>query len=239
MNFISTTLKTLLLALAAFSTVAMAEGQLMVTPATIGVEPDGKAFVTLKNMGNAPLYIKVDLMKINNPGQQPESKTAIGNLQHPEILANPSKLTLGPNQSRRVELVSIAETPVETAWRLYTIPVKSLKVVGKAEADKINTPMSVSIGYGVLVFHHPARANVRHELAHRCENGGMTLVNKGSVRELLTHVSLTPAPSAATHLGKEGNGNIKVAVFPGTDIHLPATQLQGKSASESFSVSCL
>ena len=68
-----------------------------------------------------------------------------------------------------------------------------------APKDKISAPMSVSIGYGVLVRHMPPPDKQRVGWNHRCGAGVITLVNTGNVRQLLSDV------------GKPGE---TVALFP-------------------------
>ncbi|ALX14384.1 pilus assembly protein [Burkholderia cepacia JBK9] len=183
---------------------AHAEGELMVMPATVKVFDGHEQKVTVRNLGDAPLYLSVSVQKVTNPGMTPETKVALGDLPHPGILASPDKLTLGPNQDRSISLKSLAEPGNEELYRLYIVPVKSLKV-DDAPQDKITAPMSVSVGYGVLVRLMPPPGKQRSGWAHRCDGGGLTLENTGNVRQVFTDLTYDKAPAAQT-----------VAVFPGT-----------------------
>jgi len=175
-----------------------AGGELMVMPATTRVFNNHEQTVTVKNMGDEPLYLSISLQKVMNPGLTPEKKVPLGELERPGILPSPEKLTLGPGQSRRVSLKSLFEPAEEALYRLYIVPVRSLKV-DDAPKDKISAPMSVSIGYGVLVRHMPPPDKQRVGWNHRCGAGVITLVNTGNVRQLLSDV------------GKPGE---TVALFP-------------------------
>lgn len=186
-----------------------AEGELMVMPATTRVFNNHKQKVTVKNMGDAPLYLSISLQKVMNPGLVPETKVALGELEHPGMLASPEKLTLGPGQSRRVSLKSLFEPLDEELYRLYIVPVRSLKV-DDAPKDKITAPMSVAIGYGVLVRHMPDPDKQRSGWSHSCDTSGITLVNTGNVRHVLSDV------------GKIGE---TVALFPGTPHQFPGKRL--------------
>jgi len=115
---------------------AHADGELMVMPATTKVFNNHDQNVTVKNMGDAPLYLSISVQKVMNPGKTPEEKQNLGELQHPGMLASPDKLTLGPNQSRSITLRSLAEPENEELYRLYIVPVRSLKV-DDAPQDKI------------------------------------------------------------------------------------------------------
>ncbi len=93
--------------LLALSSLAHADGQLMVMPARSTVEGQQPRTVQVSNLGDKPLYLKVDLMRVENPGETPERKTAIGDITVPEMMASPAKLTLGPGQKRDINLVAL------------------------------------------------------------------------------------------------------------------------------------
>ncbi|UEP37214.1 pilus assembly protein [Burkholderia ambifaria] len=203
-----------------------AEGELMVMPASTRVYNNHEQKVTAKNMGDAPLYLSISLQKVTNPGMLPEQKVALGDLEHPGLIANPDKLTLGPSQTRQIVLKSLAEPQQEELYRLYIVPVKSLKV-DEAPQDKITAPMTFSIGYGVLVRHMPPPAKQRTGWAHRCDNGGITLETTGNVRELLTDVSYNNAKESKT-----------VALFPGTPQHFATKHMTLRSGDEQKTLEC-
>ncbi|VTR43746.1 Uncharacterised protein [Serratia fonticola] len=90
---------TLASALLAMSGLTLADGQLMVMPARSTVEGTQNRTVQVSNLGDKPLYLKIDMVRIENPGEKPERKTPIGELSVPEMMANPAKLTLGQAKS--------------------------------------------------------------------------------------------------------------------------------------------
>ena len=59
---------------------AHAEGELMVLPATTKLFNAHEQKVTVKNMGDAPLYLNVSVRKVTNPGMTPEKKVDLGDL---------------------------------------------------------------------------------------------------------------------------------------------------------------
>lgn len=192
---------------------AHAEGELMVMPATTKVFNAHEQTVTVRNMGDAPLYLNITVQKVTNPGAIPEKKVDLGDVAHPGMLASPDKLTLGPSQTRSIVLKSLSEPEREELYRLYILPVRSLKV-DDVPADKITAPMSVAIGYGVLVRHMPAPGKQVTGWTHRCENGGLTLENTGNVRQLFTQVVYEKAKAPQT-----------LAVFPGTPQHFATKRM--------------
>lgn len=205
---------------------AQADGELMVMPATTKVFSNHDQNVTVKNMGDAPLYLSISVQKVMNPGKTPEEKKDLGELQHPGMLASPDKLTLGPSQTRSIVLKSLAEPSSEELYRLYIVPVRSLKV-DDAPQDKISAPMSVSVGYGVLVRHMPPPGKQRGGWTHRCESGGLTLENTGNVRQIFTDVTYDKAPQAQT-----------IAVFPGTPQHFATKRMALSVDSKPQTLEC-
>ncbi|WP_192557907.1 pilus assembly protein [Pseudomonas allokribbensis] len=201
---------------------AQAEGELMVMPATTRVFNNHEQNVTVKNMGDAPLYLSISLQKVMNPGLTPETKVALGQLERPGMLASPERLTLGPGQSRKVGLKSLFEPEAEELYRLYIVPVRSLKV-NDAPKDKITAPMSVAIGYGVLVRHMPAPDKQRSGWSHGCNAGGITLTNTGNVRHVLSDV------------GKTGE---TVALFPGISQHFAGKTLSLRDKDQARTLDC-
>lgn len=197
----------------AVSQSAHAEGELMVMPATTKVFNAHDQTVTVKNMGDAPLYLNITVQKVTNPGEMPEKKVDLGEVARPGMLASPDKLTLGPGQTRAIVLKSLSEPEQEELYRLYILPVRSLKVDSVSE-DKITAPMSVAIGYGVVVRHMPAPGKQVTGWTHRCVDGGLTLENTGNVRQLFTQVVYDKAKAPQT-----------LAVFPGTPQHFATKRM--------------
>ncbi|WP_321852131.1 pilus assembly protein [Burkholderia diffusa] len=210
----------------AASQFAHAEGELMVMPVSTQVFNAHEQSVTVKNMGDAPLYLNINVQKVTNPGVTPENKVNLGEVARPGMLASPDKLTLGPGQTRSIMLKSLGEPELEELYRLYILPVRSLKV-DNAPDDKITAPMSVAIGYGVLVRHMPAPGKQKSAWTHRCENGGLTLENTGNIRQIFTDVVYDKAKPAQT-----------LAVFPGTPQHFPSKHMTLRVDEKPVTLDC-
>ncbi|KWH08464.1 pilus assembly protein [Burkholderia territorii] len=205
---------------------ANAEGELMVMPATTRLVSTHDQNVTVKNLGDSPMYLAISLQKVTNPGMSKEEKVDLNDLEHPQVLVSPDKLTLGPSQSRAIRLKSLAEIDREELYRLYIVPVKSLKV-DEAPQDKITAPMSVAVGYGVLVRHMPLPGKQREAWAHRCEQGGITLESTGTVRVVFPDITYSGAKRPET-----------VAVFPGTPRHFATKRLKFDAGGAQRTVEC-
>ena len=214
--------------LMALSQLAQADGQLMVMPARSTIEGQQPRTVQVSNLGDKPLYLKVDLVRIENPGETPERKTAIGDIAQPEMMANPAKLTLGPGQKRDINLVALKAPAKETVYRLYIVPVSSIKVVGEDSKDKINAPITFGVAYGVVVHHLPPSGAQTHGWTHQCAPGGLQLTVTGNVSSLFRDLQVTPA----------GSMPAEQKVFPGTARVFPVKALKGNADGQPFDVRC-
>lgn len=192
---------------------AWADGELMVIPAATRLFHHYDQKVTVKNVGDGPLYLSISVQKVMNPGIRPEKKVNLGDVEHPGLLASPDKVTLGPNQTRAITLTSLAEPESEEVYRLYVLPVKSLTVTD-APKDKISAPMSVSVGYGVLIRHLPPPGKQHQGWTHHCDQHGLTLENTGNVREEFKDVSW-----------RGGKPQESMSVYPGTPLHFDTTRM--------------
>lgn len=207
---------------------ASAGPQLMVTPVSLKVFNQHEQRVSVRNTGDAPLYLSISLSKVNNPGEAQENKTQITQLPHPELMATPDKLTLGPNQSRDILLTSLQEPANETVYRLYVVPVKALNI-SEIPDNKISAPMTLSVGYGVLIRHLPAPSNQRKALGHRCGTDEITLHNRGNVRLLLRQVRTATANKQIPEV---------VALFTGTPQTLKTRQLSAELDGKPVEIVC-
>ena len=227
-SMINTVRLTLVLGLMALGGYAQADGQLMVMPARTLVEGQQSRTVQVSNLGDKPLYLKVDLMRVENPGETPERKTPIGDITVPEMLANPAKLTLGPGQKRDINLVALKSPTRETLYRLYIVPVSSIKVVGEESKDKIRAPLTFGVAYGVLVHHLPPTSAQTHGWQHQCTAAGLQLTATGSVSSQFHALQVTPA----------GSMPAEQKVFPGTPRVFPVKTLKGNVDGQPFDISC-
>ncbi len=218
----------LLSSLLMVSSLVQADGQLMVMPARSTVEGEQTRTVQVSNLGDKPLYLKVDLMRLDNPGENPERKTAMGDITLPEMMVSPAKLTLGPGQKRDISLVALKSPARETLYRLYIVPVSSIKVIGEESKDKISAPLTFGVAYGVLVHHLPPSGAQTRGWTHQCSAGGVQLTASGNVHSLFGALQGTPTGSVS--------GEQKV--FPGTPRVFPVTQLKGNADGKPFDVRC-
>ncbi|RQO35003.1 pilus assembly protein [Herminiimonas sp. KBW02] len=206
---------------------AQADGELMVMPATLKVFQGHDYFVTLRNMGSAPLYLNISLLQVRNPGLMPEDKVPLAEVERPGLLASPERVTLGAGQSRKVLVRSLYEPSTEALYRLYVVPARAIQLEEGAAQDKITAPMSITIAYGVLLRHMPPPARQIESWSHRCENNAIVLENTGSVRVLLTDVSSDKETTPASR-----------ALFPGTTQRIEGKQLNWVENDQPKTLAC-
>lgn len=214
--------------LLALTSLVQADGQLMVMPARSTVEGMSNRTVQVSNVGDKPLYLKVDLVRIENPGENPERKTAIGEVPHPELMASPTKLTLGPGQKRDLNLVALKSPIRETLYRLYIVPVSSIKIVGNESREKISAPITFGVAYGVLVHHQPPTGAQIRGWEYKCVTGGLQLTATGNVYTQLSQLQAEPT----------GGLSDEQKVFPGTPLIVPVKTLKGLADGQMFNVRC-
>lgn len=204
----------------------LAEGALMVLPASLAMSDGQPRTVSVRNVGDAPLYLNIDLMKVSNPGESPEHRVPLAEVATPGLIANPGKMTLGPNQSRKITLTPLIEPQKEAVYRLYIVPVRSFDIEN-APANKISAPISLSIGYGVLVRLQPPVSQQVKSWQATCSAGGMTLSNTGTARVLFTQVKA------------RGKIDEKIAVFPETPLRLGVKQFSAQTEGKAVVVKCV
>lgn len=207
---------------------AYADGQLMVMPARSTVEGQQTRHVQVSNLGDKPLYLKIDLVRVDNPGETPERKIPIGEIAQPEIITNPAKLTLGPGQKRDISLVALKSPAKETLYRLYIVPVSSIKIIGGEQKDKITAPLTFGVAYGVVVHHLPPTGAQQRGWSHQCSAGGLQLIATGTVHALFNQLQTTPPDSVSR----------EQKVFPGVARTLPIKTLKGTADGQSFDLRC-
>jgi P pilus assembly chaperone PapD len=206
-------------------------GQLLVTPTRIAIDAlEQDRSVQVYNSGDMPLYLDIELMRVDNPGINPEHKTPIGDIPQPEMIFIPNRITLGPKQERDIKLIPLQSPTQETLYRLYINPVIDIKVVGEAEdKDKVHAPVTISIGYGVLIHHLPPLAAQTRHWQHQClSKGGLTLTTTGSVHNEFKKLHSDSDPQVTNSLN----------LYPGTPVTLPVKQLSGEADNETFTLHC-
>ncbi|EFL91092.1 hypothetical protein REG_1989 [Candidatus Regiella insecticola LSR1] len=223
--------KSLLLKIALLLSVTAAHAQLLAIPTRITVEGLEKdQTIRVINKGDIPIYLNVILERIENPGKNPENKTPIGQIQHPEMIFNPTRITLGAKQERHINLIPLTTPLQETLYRLYITPVTQTKIKG-IDDKKITVPLTFGVAYGVLIHHLPASAQQTQRWEYQClEPSGIKLTAMGKIHNSFNDLRV---PNSQQEIPSSQN------VYPGTPILLPnIKQLSGEVEEKSFSIVC-
>lgn len=221
----------LLIAIFLLNPITTTYAQLVAIPTRTTVEAlDQHRTIQVYNSGDKPLYLDISLLRVDNPGASPEKKTPISSISQPEIIFNPSKITLGPNQKRDIKLLPLKSPEQETLYRLYIEPIVETKVTGSnSEKNKIHAPMTISIGYGVLIHHVPPLSAQTHHWQHQCLPGNsLILSSKGNVHSKFKELTSQDETKITDSLN----------LYAGTPVTLPVKQLSGKVDNEPFTLHC-
>ncbi|WP_300732135.1 hypothetical protein [Pseudomonas sp.] len=121
-------------------------------------EPQGELYA--HNIGDTPLYLDVEQTLVLNPGAISERSMAISEVARPTLLITPSRLVLAPGQKYRMNLKVLSMPTRNQVWRVTFRPRQRVIVQGRG-AEGQSAPLSVSVGYGVVIYqraaHRPAR----------------------------------------------------------------------------------
>ncbi|WP_145537893.1 pilus assembly protein [Yersinia kristensenii] len=203
--------------------------QLLAIPARTTVEAlDQHRMIQAYNSGDQPLYLELTLQRVENPGENPEKKTLVSDIPQPEIIFNPSRITLGPKQKRDIKLLPLKSPDKETLYRLYINPIVDIKAVGNGDENKIHAPMTISIGYGVLIHHVPSITMQSRHWQHQCLPDGLMLSSTGNVHSKFVQLKSRDNTTLTDSLN----------LYPGTPITLSVKQLNGQVDNETFTVNC-
>ncbi|WP_145580139.1 fimbria/pilus periplasmic chaperone [Yersinia vastinensis] len=209
--------------------ITTAYGQLMAIPTRTTVEAMNQhRTVQVYNSGDKPLYLNISLQRVENPGMNPEKKTPISDISQPEMIFNPGRITLGPKQKRDIKLLPLKSPEQETLYRLYIDPVVDIKAVGDGDKSKIHAPMTISIGYGVLIHHIPPAAAQTHQWQHQCTPDGLMLSSTGSVHSKFVQLKSPDNATLADSLN----------LYRGAPVTLSVKQLSGQADNETFTLRC-
>ncbi|WP_145515099.1 fimbrial biogenesis chaperone [Yersinia massiliensis] len=224
-------IKLLSIAILLFNPITTAYAQLVAIPTRTTVEAlDQHHTIQVYNSGDKPLYLDISLLRVDNPGANSEKKTPISHISQPEIIFNPSRITLGPKQKRDIKLLPLISPEQETLYRLYIEPIVETKVTGSsADKNKIHAPMTISIGYGVLIHHVPPLSAQTRHWQHQClPDNSLILSSTGNVHSKFTELTSQDKTKIANSLN----------VYAGTPVTLPVKQLSGRVNNEPFDLRC-
>lgn len=138
----------------------MAAGVLTLSTTELRLVPDQRqGALYAQNAGSSPLYLDVEQALVLNPGEQPEQLQAISQVPNPGLLVTPNRFVLAPGQKYRMNIKTLGAPASNQVWRLTFRPREHV-VVQAQGVDGVSAPLSVSVGYGVVIYQNSATPEI-------------------------------------------------------------------------------
>ncbi|RQO35002.1 hypothetical protein DBR37_11580 [Herminiimonas sp. KBW02] len=133
----------------------MAAGVLKLSNVEIWLGPNqSTAELYAENVGDSMLYLDVLQRLLRNPGERPEQLVPLQEIEQPTLLVAPLRLALGPGQRYLIQLRELQRPGTPQVWRVTFQPREKITIAGEL-TDGAAAPLSLSIGYGVLIYQMP------------------------------------------------------------------------------------
>lgn len=110
--------------------------------------------VTVFNPDDEPLYVKVEVLEVINPGTPDEKREPVTDPEKIQLLATPNKLMVEPGGRKVVRLVNLAKSrDTEAVYRVNLTPVAG-KVIATGDTSNA-VALKILVGYQLLVLVSP------------------------------------------------------------------------------------
>ena len=134
----------------------MAAGALKLSTTELRLVPDQRqGALYTQNTGDSPLYLDVEQALVLNPAEKPEQLLDISQVPNPGLLVTPNRLVLAPGQKYRMNIKTLVTPANNQVWRVTFRPRENV-IVQAQVAEGVSAPLSVSVGYGVVIYQNPA-----------------------------------------------------------------------------------
>jgi P pilus assembly chaperone PapD len=148
--------------------------------------------VRVFNNKNETLYVKIELMTVENPGTEQEKRIKIVNPENAKILVTPAKMVIPPNSIKTLRVVNLdEELAEEKIYRINITPIPPPLQVEEFSGSKVR----IVTAYQILALVAPLQPN--YDLIAERNGKTLTLTNKGNSYVLITQGRQCPrdAPS--------------------------------------------
>ena len=143
--------------------------------------------ILVSNPGTDPLYLKINVDKIQYPGTLREKRVHILDPDKINLLISTTKIKLMPNQSAWVRLVSLSvPKKQEMVYRVNFVPVDNSRFtpsVNKKQKEHTQLGIKLLVSYQVLVFVRPQKSYI--QLSTQIDKRSITFMNYGNINVLL------------------------------------------------------
>lgn len=185
---------------------------MIVEQSVIHFEPDkpSRQDVLISNPDKEPLYIQVEILGIENPGETNEKRTLIQNPKASKFLVTPNKLVIQPGQKKRVRLVNLA--PLGDKERVFRVNLKPIS----PEIESDTTAIKVLIGFQLLVLMQPNKP--QPNIVGKRNGNKLTLSNEGNTNVLMHRGEQCDVPQKGETVGQGCTPLPTKRLYPGNSI---------------------
>lgn len=132
----------------------------------------------VSNTDPEDVYVQIEVLKVENPGSDNETRTVIKDPKALKLLATPNKLVIPPNGQKLVRIVNLEQNNQEE--RIYRINVTPIV----APLEEEESQLRIVVAYQVLAIIQPD--NPKSDLTINREGSKLTLSNTGNTNILLS-----------------------------------------------------
>lgn len=142
--------------------------------------------VEIRNPDKEPLYIKVEILEVLNPGMENEERKVVTNPKQAKFLVTPSKLVIPPGGRKSVRMLNIGKLPddEDKVFRINLTPVTP-------DVEAKQMAIKVVVGYQLLVLIQPKTPKPDVQATRNGKK--LTLHNAGNTNVLLRSGTNCPA----------------------------------------------
>lgn len=134
----------------------MAAGVLKLSTTELRLVPGQRQGVLdVHNTGDSAVFLDVKQALVLNPAEKPEQLLDISQVANPGLLVTPRRLALAPGQKYRMNIKTLGSSANNQVWRVTFRPREHV-IVEAHGAEGVSAPLSVSVGYGVVIYQNSA-----------------------------------------------------------------------------------
>ena len=169
-------------------------------------------------------FVKVEVLAVNNPGEENEERVSLAGAENVPFLASPARLVIGPRGRKQVRLVNLpGPGATEQVYRINVTPVMP------PLAKQTGATVQVVVAYQALAIAHPAEP--REALQVTRSDNALHFHNTGNTYALLAdgrqcddqQSNCVDLPSRRLYAGNQWT----IALPYATPVHYAVTTYKG------------
>ncbi len=158
-----------------------------VSPLSVDLSPEARyQDIQVRNVGTDTAYVRVDVARIQNPGQANQTLIQLNdNPYQIGLIVTPSKVVIPVGQTRIVRVLYVGQPPVsDVVYRVKISPVTGELVALYAGKQQLSAGVQLVIAYGVSVYARPLK--LQPQAVAKRVGTSLTLSNTGNTSVLIT-----------------------------------------------------